>query len=280
MAKRQTGWTETKIARYLKEGRGQGELSNYKPWLTIQDVPSNGRVHRVMGWKTEREHHLLSDLEYSYFCLCDWADNVIDIREQFPLDREMTIAIADELGIKHPIDNKSSTPIVMTTDFFLTVKESGKVSYLARTIKQRNDLNDRRVIEKFEIERMYWEKQGVDWGIVTEQELPSTIIDNLKFIRHSYNSNEEYLHILLDEWDNFVGELLPNLKRLDSKYNLELGTSLALFKYALVRKILKVDMARKITLYEDVSDILYFAIEKCRKMQSKMQKIATLLIPF
>lgn len=25
---------------------------------------------------------------------------------------------------------------------------------------------------------------------------------------------------------------------------------------------------------------LYFAIEKCRKMQSKMQKIATLLIPF
>src|SRR5690606_22962797 len=159
-----------------------------------------------------------------------------------------------------------STPIVMTTDFFLTVKESGKVSYLARTIKQRNDLNDRRVIEKFEIERMYWEKQGVDWGIVTEQELPSTIIDNLKFIRHSYNSNEEYLHILLDEWDNFVGELLPNLKRLDSKYNLELGTSLALFKYALVRKILKVDMARKITLYEDVSDILYFAIEKCREM--------------
>jgi hypothetical protein len=26
--------------------------------------------------------------------------------------------------------------------------------------------------------------------------------------------------------------------------------------------------------------LLYFAIEKCRKMQSKMQKIATLLIPF
>lgn len=39
MAKRSTGWTETKIARYLKKGRGYGELNNYKPWLTIQ-LPS------------------------------------------------------------------------------------------------------------------------------------------------------------------------------------------------------------------------------------------------
>ena len=39
MAKRETGWTEKKIARYYKEGRGSGELGQYKPWLTIQDVP-------------------------------------------------------------------------------------------------------------------------------------------------------------------------------------------------------------------------------------------------
>lgn len=44
MPKRQTGWTEAKISRYLKEGRGQGELALYKPWLTVQDVPSMGRV--------------------------------------------------------------------------------------------------------------------------------------------------------------------------------------------------------------------------------------------
>ena len=63
-AKTPKGWTEAKIARYVKEGRGQGELSTYKPWLTIQDVPSSGRVHRVMGWKTEREHHFLSDMRW------------------------------------------------------------------------------------------------------------------------------------------------------------------------------------------------------------------------
>ena len=45
MPKRQTDWTEAKISRYIKEGRGQGELASYKPWLTIQDVPPHGRVH-------------------------------------------------------------------------------------------------------------------------------------------------------------------------------------------------------------------------------------------
>lgn len=66
MAKRQTGWTEAKISRYIKEGRGQGELAFYKPWLTtIQDVPSSGRVHRFIGWKTSREHLKI----HCYLCI-------------------------------------------------------------------------------------------------------------------------------------------------------------------------------------------------------------------
>lgn len=91
-----------KTPRYYKEGRGQGELGNYKPWLTIQDVPSSGRSHRDIGWKTKREHHLLSDIEYNYFCLLDWSDNVIDIREQFPINREIITKIAEDINITHP----------------------------------------------------------------------------------------------------------------------------------------------------------------------------------
>ncbi|WP_245233256.1 hypothetical protein [Paenibacillus maysiensis] len=49
MSKRATGWTEDKIAKYLKEGKGQGEGKHYKPWLSIQDVPSSGRSHRSRG---------------------------------------------------------------------------------------------------------------------------------------------------------------------------------------------------------------------------------------
>ncbi|WP_176518820.1 hypothetical protein [Bacillus thuringiensis] len=35
----------------MKNGRGQGALSNYLPWLTIQDVPLSRRSHRIKGKK-------------------------------------------------------------------------------------------------------------------------------------------------------------------------------------------------------------------------------------
>ncbi len=49
MAKHTNKWTEEKIARYYAEGRGSGELSNHKPWLTIKDFSSKGHVHCLKG---------------------------------------------------------------------------------------------------------------------------------------------------------------------------------------------------------------------------------------
>ncbi|WP_100486384.1 hypothetical protein [Sporolactobacillus pectinivorans] len=50
MPKRANHWTEDKIARYCAEGQGSGKLTDYKPWLTIQNIPSSGRVHQIKGW--------------------------------------------------------------------------------------------------------------------------------------------------------------------------------------------------------------------------------------
>lgn len=56
MAKRSPNTTENK----LKKGIGQGHGKDYKPWLTVRDVPSQGLSTRVRGWKTGRVHHFLS----------------------------------------------------------------------------------------------------------------------------------------------------------------------------------------------------------------------------
>ncbi len=76
-----------RIEKYIREGRGHGEGGDYKPWLTIQNLSSNGNETRPKGWKTKRQHEFLSNLERDYFFILEWADNIIDIREQFPLDR-------------------------------------------------------------------------------------------------------------------------------------------------------------------------------------------------
>lgn len=54
MSKRRYGLSEEKIQAYIKEGRGQGEGENYKPWINIHDFPSQGRVSRCFSWKTGR----------------------------------------------------------------------------------------------------------------------------------------------------------------------------------------------------------------------------------
>lgn len=95
MAKRQRATSTTTIERRLKEGRGSGKGANYKPWLHIQDIPSQGLCSRVKGWKTGRVHHLLSEMETSYFYVLEWSTKVLDIREQFPLlPLEETLGLA------------------------------------------------------------------------------------------------------------------------------------------------------------------------------------------
>lgn len=84
MSKRNHSWNENKYNRFVNEGRGQGVGKEYKPWLTIQDFPSMGRVSRILGWKSGRIHHLFSDLQARYFYMLEWEDTVTDIREHFP----------------------------------------------------------------------------------------------------------------------------------------------------------------------------------------------------
>ncbi|TRD21489.1 transposase [Palleronia caenipelagi] len=47
---------EAKIARFRKEGRGEGFGAYYTPWLMVRDVPSRGRSHRISGVVTGRVH--------------------------------------------------------------------------------------------------------------------------------------------------------------------------------------------------------------------------------
>ena len=63
MAKRKRDFTDSKYEKKLKDGKGSGYGKDYKPWLTIQDVPSNGRSTRIKGIVTGRQHDVLSDME-------------------------------------------------------------------------------------------------------------------------------------------------------------------------------------------------------------------------
>ena len=180
MARFKYGWTEEKIERFIKDGRGTGRGKDYTPWLTTQDVPSRGRSHRVALPKTGRQHHFLSDNEFYAFLDMALDADVTDIREQYPLDRKETIAIAAAKKIKHPA--YKGTPIVMTTDFVETRMGPHGYSERAISIKPDEELKEGRTIEKLEIERSYWSRRGVPWFIRLASDLKTTRSLNLEWI--------------------------------------------------------------------------------------------------
>jgi len=160
---------------------GQPTYNDYVPEIKVRDVKGrNSRATKVTSYKTNRVHHLLSDLEYYYFLYLEWSDDVLDIREQFPLKQSTTEDIALGMKVKHP--SYLGTNIVMTTDFVITL-ENG---YLVRTVKPSSELQKQRVLEKLSIEREYWNQldPDIDWGIVTEKELDRTFVSNLELIRN------------------------------------------------------------------------------------------------
>lgn len=163
MAKRRLKWNEDKRQQFIDDKRGQGIGSEYKPWLTIQDFPSMGRVSRIYGWKTKRIHHLFTDIQTRYFYLLEWQDSVLDIREHFPLiDIEEVIKEKDDLDFALFTDKESKTPYVISTTFLITIKDSNGVRYFARSIKAQSELERNKSLQKMEIERRYWEAKGIN----------------------------------------------------------------------------------------------------------------------
>lgn len=259
MAKRRYSFDEEKISRFMKEGRGKGHGVEYSPWLTVQDVSSIGRATRIHGRKTDREHHLLSDIETSVFLLLDWSDAVIDIREQYPLDREETRRIASEMGVRHPFDTQGKCDIVMTTDFLVDVHTSNGLQLHVRSVKPAKELEDKRTLEKLEIDRRYWIGKCDSWGLITELDVPMQRVKNLRWLHEMFSlagMEEAYPGYWSDRCNRFL-QCLPNAKggtikrfiqQLESTQGFAAGEGLMVLRHLGATKQLLIDLDQPFTV--------------------------------
>lgn len=182
-------FTPAKLAKWRTTGRGTGTGAGYQPWhqVTRDDPSSRGRSH-LLNWRFGRLHHLLSDLELVVFAFASMLPGVVDLREQFPLSHDEhppelatyvagvsgevlgTRQIADDLGYRHPLarSGKDATPWVMTTDVVLTLRnQTGQAELLAVSAKYGEELTAKRTRQLLQIEREYWQRQGVSWLLLT-----------------------------------------------------------------------------------------------------------------
>lgn len=241
---------------------GRGE--NYTPFLLTHNVKSKGLSTRIQGWKTNRIHHFLSRLELFYFYNLEWFSSIKDIREQFLLNLSETEKIANEIKVKHPGNNKGAI-FAMTTDFIVTVQKDIGTGEVARTVKPSQELSNERVIEKFEIERIYWESRKIDWGIVTEKEIDTDLAFNIEWIHEFKNLAvlEPLTEKLLLQMLPLIGEYSQNQNNTlgelaiacDVKLGLKTGITLTGIKHLLATRKIKVNMHKKINPGLKISEL-------------------------
>lgn len=234
------GLTQAQIDRRLKEGRGQGRGSDYKPFIYTRDVSSLGRSHRLFGNKCRRLHHLLSDLELAVFLTLDWSPKIIDIREQFPLRVEDTVRLAETYGLPH--GKFQGIPQVLSSDFLVDFDDPTRPA-MALQAKYSADLEKPEVIERLELERRYWEEKEISWAIVTEREISRTAFANIQWLYPAQAEEdivlsdlERYYSLFLYEFQRHPEQTLTSIvQSLDVAYELEPGQALYWLRQLLAR---------------------------------------------
>ena len=176
------------IDRHIANGFGGGAGASYVPWLRVQDVPSIGRSHKIQGVKIDRIHHLLSDLERSYFLVCEFSEDVVE--------------------------------------------------------------GSKRTLEKLEIEKRFWQSQGVDWKIVTDEFFTRDLIKNLGLIRKYSKLPRDLMKVSLHS--NFIDCLANSreypwtlatcLRKIASLLSISYIDAQAIFFHLVWNKGLKIDL--------------------------------------
>jgi TnsA endonuclease N terminal. len=224
--KRERIRTEAQVRRKLEsEKRGSLE-GEYRPFLLIHDFTSHGRVSRVKY--RNREAHLMSDLETAMFQELLWHPDVVEIREQFPLDRADTLRIAKEMNVNHPKLQGDGGVLPITSDFVVDFRfgkdpENAPVVRRAVAVKPVSSLvrsaeGSRRegqtratnTIDKLEIERRYWAERNCGWYLVTNAELCKTRKTNIELLLGTEDPPE-------DEEDVWVERLVQTFVETQSK---------------------------------------------------------------
>lgn len=258
MARYKYDWSDARLKRFLKEGRGQGEGKNYKSWLQVNDISGRGRVTRLQGHKSERIYHFLSDMEKNVFFLYEFESAVKEIREHFPLLDLLEIdGILDAKMKNRLIDKKTSLPLILTTTFFIRLEINGSEKFIARSVKMAKELDKSNVIELYHIQKRYWKAKNIDYGIITEKEIPKKYCKNLEWIHSSYDlsnwgfNREEVVdksNLLIEKVNVGSLQLRKILEEYDCENQFDVGTGLLIFKHLLAHKKLSIDLKCEIDL--------------------------------
>ena len=138
----------------LKQHRGEGHYGEYNPWIHTNEIKGHlGTHHNPIDWKHGRSMHFLSDGEYWLYMILRFQDEVLDIREQFPLPVISTEYITDKKGWIHPSNKEGLIPF--TTDLLVDYVDGHQEAYSVKYSLEELQKHPNQ-IKNVWIQKKYW----------------------------------------------------------------------------------------------------------------------------
>ena len=161
--------------RKLAEGRGTGELGNYKPWTYEDEVNSEGTCNSYPDPIHGRSVQLLSQGELRAYLKTRFDEQVWDIREQFPmLDVKRAYRLASLCDYLYPYENGER--VILTTDMLIYRKDGSRI---ACSCKPNVEILTEKDKKRQWIEGMYWLEEGISWTLIETDKISKTLALNI-----------------------------------------------------------------------------------------------------
>lgn len=176
----------------IQEGRCQGIGPAYVPFYLANEAKSMGTASMIPDMIEGRMIHTLSTTETDFYWLLRWSDDTLHIREQYLLNRAYVNDVRISLGLKQVPAN-----CCYTTDFLVDLIDGSQRAYSVKFKAADFDPNNVKykgskkkyanLIERQNIERLYWESQGIPFAIITSELINRVYSKNIAYAMGFYN---------------------------------------------------------------------------------------------
>lgn len=234
------------------------EKEDYKPFFKVTTFSSKGRSSRMYSHRTKRIHVFLSKLARSVFLYFEFCEDVIDIREYYPL-LDVKESIDNIENLRFDLFSNDKKDYTLTTTFLVTFKYEDKLVYKAFSIKQVSSFKRKRTLEKLEIERRYWESKNIEWKIITDKEINQVVVGNIEMFREVFKSGVDISWITKRDVNSIREQLInKNLTLAEAFKDFRKGENYAMlvFKYLVVNHEIKINLKNKINMNTVIKDIV------------------------
>lgn len=258
-------WRESTIRKRNRQGLGTGDGSTYQPAIRVQEFSSRAPQTRMGSSLRGRTVHLHSGLERALYLILEFSTDIVEFKEQVPMDRSITLGAAQTLGIKHPVHDRTNVPVVMTLDVLVTERDAaGVVTTTAWDVKPWSELSNERALEKLSLHRAYALRMGLTHRLFTERSCSKAYIENIDWLWCSRRKDAELLSTP-DFYERYPRLLLEELAAgarrtsirdfcscFDVRHRLKPGSALRLFKQLVWSHNIRIDLSTEERELQDV----------------------------